>query len=79
MSVKECLRELDFFLSLEKRKPKGILLLSSSASWEFIGKMESDASLRSSDSNKRLPREVIYSPSLEIFNTQLGKALSKLL
>lgn len=40
MSVKECLRELVLFLSLEKRKLRGILLLSSPTSWEVIGKME---------------------------------------
>lgn len=69
MSVKECLRGLDFFLILEKRKLRGLLLLSSSASQEVIGKMEPDASLRNTESNNWLPREVVYSPSLEIFNT----------
>lgn len=41
MSVRKCLREMDFFLSLENRK------LSSPVSQEVIGKMKTDSSLRS--------------------------------
>lgn len=70
MSVKDCLRELDFFHSLARRKLRGVFPLSSPTSWEVIGEIEPDAS-------QAATREVLLRYWENIFHREDGQTLER--